>query len=306
MRRPRRTRTLALALAALVVFLAAGPEPSGAQQPVSSAELMRVAGRVEVLRKGQTQWLPAVVGARLVEGDDIRVFSGASAELAFPDGSTVQLAENSRLLLTRVEFDQQNQSRLVLLHLVVGKVRAAIAQASMTLVRARQSNFAISTPTAVAAARGTVLWILTIPPTATTPSYTYMAVEPEPGVRVRSRIECITLGGTQTTTKRVLVTEGGYTTDCNPQIPIPPQFLTLSNPATAGFDLGAPVTAPPTGLVLQLVQGPAPGTVSISDFNLTGNTAVIGNQFPTSFGRDQGVNQIINQQTTNCLTPTAC
>lgn len=175
MRRPRRTRTLALALAALVVFLAAGPEPSGAQQPVSSAELMRVAGRVEVLRKGQTQWLPAVVGARLVEGDDIRVFSGASAELAFPDGSTVQLAENSRLLLTRVEFDQQNQSRLVLLHLVVGKVRAAIAQASMTLVRARQSNFAISTPTAVAAARGTILWV------STDGNKSMMAVEPETG-----------------------------------------------------------------------------------------------------------------------------
>ena len=68
-----------------------------------------------------------------MEGDDIRAFSGAQVELALPDTSTVQLAENSRLLLTKLEYDQQNQTRIVLLHLVVGKVRAAIAQTAIAL-----------------------------------------------------------------------------------------------------------------------------------------------------------------------------
>ena len=148
-------------------------------------------GRVEILRKGQTQWIPAVIGARLVEGDDIRAFSGAQAELALPDTSTVLLAENSRLLLTKLEYDQQNQSRIVLLHLVVGKVRAAIAQTAITLVRARQSNFGISTPTAVAAARGTIVWVYT------DGTRTLVAVEPEPGLRIQPRIECITVATTQ-------------------------------------------------------------------------------------------------------------
>ena len=116
-----------------------------------------------------------MIGARLAEGDDIRAFSGASAELALPDTSTVVLAENSRLLLTKLEFDQQNRSRLVLLHLAVGKVRATIVQAAITLARARQSNFAISTPTAVAAARGTILWVFT------DGQKSMMAVEPEFG-----------------------------------------------------------------------------------------------------------------------------
>ena len=49
----------------------------------------------------------------------------------------------------------------MLLLLVVGKVRAIVAQAAITLARVRQSNFAISTPTAVAAARGTILWVFT-------------------------------------------------------------------------------------------------------------------------------------------------
>ena len=43
--------------------------------------------------------------------------------LALPDTSTVVVAENSRLLLTKMEYDPQSQSRLMLLHLVVGKAR---------------------------------------------------------------------------------------------------------------------------------------------------------------------------------------
>jgi hypothetical protein len=146
-----------------------------AQQSAPSAELKRVVGRVEVLAKGQTQWIPAVVGARLAEGDDIRAYAGASAELALPDSSTVVVAENSRLILAKMEYDPQNQSRLMLLHLVVGKVRATVAQAAVTLARVRQSNFAISTPTAVAAARGTIIWVFT------DGQKSMMAVEPEFG-----------------------------------------------------------------------------------------------------------------------------
>ena len=151
------------------------PGPVMAQQALPSAELKRVVGRVEILSKGQTQWIPAVVGTRLAEGDDIRAYSGATAELTLPDTSTVVVAENSRLLLTKMEYDPQSQSRLMLLHLVVGKVRATVAQAAITLARVRQSNFAISTPTAVAAARGTILWVFT------DGQKSMMAVEPEVG-----------------------------------------------------------------------------------------------------------------------------
>ena len=219
---------------------------AAAQQAPPSAELKRVIGRVEILRKGQTQWIPAVIGAQLVEGDDIRSFSGAQAELAMPDASTVQLAENSRLLVTKLEYDQQQQSRFVLLHLVVGKVRAAIAQTAITLVRARQSNFAISTPTAVAAARGTIVWVFT------DGGRTLVAVEPEPGLRIQPRIECITVATPQP--KRQMVLAGYATTDCGPTVATPPQFMTLSNPATAGTPLlNATVSVP--GNIEQLVTG---------------------------------------------------
>jgi len=177
MRKPRTGNALGLVTTWVLgaLLLLALPGLATAQQAGQSAELKRVIGRVEVLAKGQTQWIPAVIGARLAEGDDIRAFSGASAELALPDTSTVVLAENSRLLLTKLEYDPQGQSRLMLLHLAVGKVRATVAQAAITLARIRQSNFAISTPTAVAAARGTILWVFT------DGQKSMLAVEPEFG-----------------------------------------------------------------------------------------------------------------------------
>ena len=285
---------VAIVLGALIPLALVGP--ALAQQALPSAELKRVIGRVEILRKGQAQWIPAVIGARLVEGDDIRAFSGAQAELALPDASTVQLAENSRLLMTKLEYDQQQQSRFVLMHLVVGKVRAAIAQTAITLVRARQSNFGISTPTAVAAARGTIVWVYT------DGARTLMAVEPEPGLRIQPRIECITVATTQQT-KRQMVLAGYATTDCGPTVTATQQLMSLSNPATAGTPLlNAPVSVPANIEQLVTSVGLEAATAPVS-FSTSGGPFSFGP--PASFGNDAVVNQQIlnqNQASQSCAS----
>ena len=126
-----------------------------AQSSAATAQIRTLTGNVEIQRKGETQWTPAAVGAKLAEGDNIRAHAGGSAVLDLPEGSTLFVAENSRVVVTKLEVDSQNNARNILVHLVVGKVRALVSKASITLVRARQSNFSITTPTAVAAARGT-------------------------------------------------------------------------------------------------------------------------------------------------------
>jgi hypothetical protein len=126
-----------------------------AEAKTGTAELKAVTGRVEVQKKGDNLWAPAAVGAQLVEGDNIRAWAGGSARMDLPDGSTIFVAENSRVAVGKLEFDQQNQAREALFHLAVGKVRAVVSQTAVRLVKARQSNFSISTQTAVAAARGT-------------------------------------------------------------------------------------------------------------------------------------------------------
>ena len=286
---PRTGSTLrsvaAMVLGALIVL--ALPHPSRAQQPAVSAELTRVVGRVELLRKGQAQWIPAVIGAHLVEGDDIRAFSGAWAELALPDTSTVTLAENSRLLLAKLEIDRQKQTRVVLLHLAVGKLRAAIAQASIALVRARQSSFAISTPTAVAAARGTIVWAWT------GANRTYFAVEPEHGVLKPSRVDCIPLRGVPAggPLKGQAIFAGSQSMDCGTPVPIQPNFITLSNPDTAGEFValgGAPVVVPAG--VLEAVTADLTSAASATVFfSTTGGPGPFA--APVSFGRDVQVNK---------------
>jgi len=153
----RRGRRLGGIVAAVFggLLVLAMADRAQAQTAAGGAEIKQMTGRVEVLRKGQNEWGPVTTGAKLVDGDQIRAHAGASAELGLPDGSTLFLAENSRLAMTKVEFDEATKSRTGAFHLVVGKVRALVSKAAIQLIRSRQSNFVISTPTAVAAARGT-------------------------------------------------------------------------------------------------------------------------------------------------------
>jgi len=145
--------SLLLLVGGLILFGLASS--ADAQSKAATATIRNMAGTVEIQRKGDTQWTPAAVGAQLAEGDNIRAHAGGSAVLDLPDGSTLFVAENSWVVVTKLEVDSQNNARNILFHLVVGKVRALVSKASIALVRARQSNFSISTPTAVAAARGT-------------------------------------------------------------------------------------------------------------------------------------------------------
>jgi hypothetical protein len=149
-------RVLLLGLAALAAAgLLAGAGPVWAQPQAPTAVIGRVSAPTEILRRGQTAWVPAAVGDRLGERDEIRAHAGGSALLQLPDGSSLVLAENSRLVVTKLEMGPQQAARTAIFHLVVGKVRAIVTKTALRLVESRQSTFAITTPTAVAAARGT-------------------------------------------------------------------------------------------------------------------------------------------------------
>jgi hypothetical protein len=148
-------------LGAMVVALLALSPAGAAAQDSNAARVVRVAGRVEILPADQQQaWVPARVGALLTVGAEIRAFEGGWAEIRLADATSVVLAENSRLVVTRLEIDSQTNRRASVFHLVVGKVRAIIGRAAFTLIRFRESDFAITTPTAVAAARGTDLTVM--------------------------------------------------------------------------------------------------------------------------------------------------
>jgi len=228
-----------------------------AQPKAGSAEIKRLTGQVELLRKGQSQWAPAAVGAKLVEGDEVRAHGGASAELASPDGSTLFVAENSRLAVSKLEFDAQEQTRLAAFHLAVGKVRAVVSTAALSLVRSRQSNFVISTPTAVAAARGTDFEVF----------YNWLKKLMEVGVFAKGPKGgpgIVTCESFENRYSKVTVRQGlgalAGAEGCGPPVKIEdlgdPYIGTSQNPITPGPDFSGPVTVPPFFELPGIVTGP--------------------------------------------------
>jgi hypothetical protein len=170
-----RPRSVIIGLAGLLVLATWGS--AQAQMQPASAELVRATGRVDVMPKGQTAWTASSVGARLVEGDQIRALAASSADLVLPDGSTILIAENTRFAVTKLDYDVNNRDRDASFHVVAGKVRASVSQAAVSVVRARQSNFNISTPSGVAAVRGTIVVLAYNPSTQETLTYVF----PSPG-----------------------------------------------------------------------------------------------------------------------------
>lgn len=152
-----------LVLLVSLLSLLSGVGLAAAQLVPATAEITRVAGPVEVRVGGPTAaWVPARAGMRLAEHDEIRALSGASAELVLPDRSTLILAENSRFVVSRLRVGPGNQSRSSIFHLTTGKLRAIVTKAALQLVQLRQSTFAISTPAAVAAVRGTDVGVVAL------------------------------------------------------------------------------------------------------------------------------------------------
>ena len=285
------SRGVVPAMLGLILALA---EYAHAQGTAAPAEIKSLSGQVEVERKGQTQWVPAVVGMRLAEGDHVRAHPGASAVLDLPDSSTLFVAENSRVVIAKLAVDPRSQTRQALLHLVVGKVRAAVTQASITLVRARQSNFVISTPSAVAAVRGTVLEVVY----DAAQKAMRVAVLVQDPQKPTGLVTCVSFFDRFST---ILVREGFATyakgtEGCSPPIPNSalPDFDrlgTLSNPLRPGPSFSGPVTVPSIGDIPGF--GGTTGGVVFTGGPLDGLSA----SPPSTLGPDTFVNRNLNTQT---------
>jgi hypothetical protein len=232
-----RVRSVRVGLIGLLLLLAWGQ--AEAQLPAASAEVARVTGRVEVLAKGQSNFVAAAVGARLVEGDQIRALAGGSADLNLPDGSTILVAENTRFAVTKLQYDPATRDRNASFYVVAGKVRAQVSQAAVQLARTRQSNFTISTPGGVAAVRGTIAVVAHNPLTGETLVFSFQSPGQTPGA---ARVTFISRSGQQVTLTGGTFTRQvgtGAPSGATPISSLSPaaqaSILLAGNPSTAGL-----------------------------------------------------------------------
>lgn len=261
----RRT-TVATVFAALFVLVAVG-QSEAQNLPAANAGVKAVRGRAEVLRKGQTSWGALAQGARLAEGDQVRTGPAASIDFALPDGSSTVVAENTRYVITKLQYSPQSRERNFGFHIVAGKVKNEVSRAAVQAVRARQANFFISTPNGVAAVRGTIVITLFNPSTGQSLTAVLPSPGQPPGQAVVTHISLAT--GTVTT-----ITGGNFVTQVagqppSAQAPIStlPQaiqtiLLTAANTATAGSPLliavEVEIPALPPAILTEAVTPTAP------------------------------------------------
>ena len=257
-----RPRSVIVGLVGLLVLAAWGS--AQAQMQPASAELQRAVGRVDLMPKGQTAWTPASVGARLVEGDQIRALSASSADLVLPDGSTILIAENSRFAVTKLDYDAANRDRDASFHVVAGKVRAQVSSAAVQVIRARQSNFNISTPSGVAAVRGTIVVMAYNPATQETLTYVF----PSPGQAASAaRVTFVNKNG-----QAVTVTGGSFTRQVGNNPPGAPQPIGNLPPAVQTALTTAQNTATQGSTDLVVVSVPLPTPQETQNTANTGGT----------------------------------
>ena len=140
----RVTCIVALVLAMAVVSYAAEKR---------TASIMSIDGSAQVKPAGQAIFIPASVGMVLNEGDSIKT-AAKSWVLLNVDGkgqtATVEVKENSQMLLSELMVDPKAGTSKTLLDLAMGEVLIKAQK-----VHGEESKFEVKTPTSIVGVRGT-------------------------------------------------------------------------------------------------------------------------------------------------------
>jgi hypothetical protein len=91
--------------------------------------------------------IPAAVRGEILSSDIITTGSGSRAKLLFIDDSVLTMSDNSKLVVKEFIYSKGEQGKSVF-NLLDGKMRSVVGK----------TKFEVHTPTAVAAARGTVIY----------------------------------------------------------------------------------------------------------------------------------------------------
>ncbi len=121
------------------------------QSPESIGRVTAVEGRATVLRQSRFAPEPLAVQKPIFQEDIIETAEGSKLRITLIDTTVISLGEKSRLELKHFLHDTRQQTHTARLTIAAGIFRAIIKK----LIP--QSTFEVTTPTAVAAIRGTDL-----------------------------------------------------------------------------------------------------------------------------------------------------
>ncbi|KPK42595.1 MAG: hypothetical protein AMJ78_01925 [Omnitrophica WOR_2 bacterium SM23_29] len=121
------------------------------------AVVVEVAGSVTVRSRGTLFWHDAKVNEVLSAGDEIETKEDGKIEIRLENRNIINLKPNTKLILQKLSQDLETGDYENLLECNIGKIRAQVEKIK------GNSKFEIKTPTAVAAVRGTILYLNVLP-----------------------------------------------------------------------------------------------------------------------------------------------
>jgi len=124
-----------------------------AQDINRSASIASLKGKAQVKLINEKRWHSAKVGMVLHEGDSIRTSTGSWALLNLDGGktATVEVKENTQLLLSELKKNDSSDVKDTLLDVAIGKILIKVQK-----LRKESSKFEVKTPTSIVGVRGTV------------------------------------------------------------------------------------------------------------------------------------------------------
>ena len=118
-----------------------------------TATISSPVGEVLVQKQGSTTWIQAISGMKLNEGDRLKTGGNSTTEIVFFEGSIVEVAADSEILLSEMTIAPNTGSTSIHLNQVVGNTINRVQK----LVDSA-SDYEVETPAGSAVVRGTVFY----------------------------------------------------------------------------------------------------------------------------------------------------
>lgn len=115
-----------------------------------TAKLSICSGSCSVKKKGTSAYKPAAAGTPLSAGDAVKTGAKTKAEVKFPDGSVIRMADNTSVVIKNFSINDVAKTKSTSVNTNVGNVWAKIKKSNY------KTDFKTKTPTAIAGVRSTV------------------------------------------------------------------------------------------------------------------------------------------------------
>lgn len=115
--------------------------------------VVRVKGTVESQRQNFEQWDKIWRSRMLHDGDKARTLSDSAAQIRLADQSTINVGSDTVVEISKFVFTPEKRTSKI--KLIMGKIRVGVEK-----FLGKESNFEITTPNAVLAARGTDFFVM--------------------------------------------------------------------------------------------------------------------------------------------------